>query len=56
MAYRANTKSEPTPRATSSDEALHLLNEALAYYTPQPRLVTDRSSQPSPVIEEYYAA
>ncbi|WP_299793389.1 hypothetical protein [uncultured Marivita sp.] len=38
------------------EEALRLLNEAWSYYTPMPRLVTARSGEPSPVIEEYYAA
>ncbi|MFP7674026.1 hypothetical protein ACG74X_11800 [Marivita sp. S0852] len=50
----------PTPTSqtapTSAKEALRLLNEAWAYYTPRPRLVTEANSQPSPVFDEYYAA
>lgn len=38
------------------EEALRILNEAWAYYTPVPKLVTERNSQPSPVFDEYYAA
>lgn len=40
----------------SADEALRLLSEAWAYYTPRPKLVTEQNSQPSPVFDEYYAA
>lgn len=56
MAEQAHTQSEPTPHRTSPEAARHLLNEAWAYYTPHPRVVTERNSQPSPVFEEYYAA
>jgi len=45
-----------SPKRVAPQEALHLLTEAWAYYTPVPKLVTERSSQPSPVFEEYYAA
>ena len=44
------------PRPVDPHEALRLLDEAWAYYTPHPRLVTAQNSQPSPVFEEYYAA
>jgi hypothetical protein len=40
----------------SAEDALRLLTEAWAYYTPRPRLVTAQNSQPSPVFDEYYAA
>ena len=46
----------PTRMKTAPDAALRLLEEALSYYTPRPRLVTEQNSQPSPVFEEYYAA
>ncbi|MGJ8604635.1 MAG: hypothetical protein ACSHXH_10960 [Marivita sp.] len=49
-----------TPASASqtptAEEALRILNEAWAYYTPLPKLVTERNSQPSPVFDEYYAA
>jgi hypothetical protein len=48
--------SSPSVAPVSPQEALRLLNEAWAYYTPQPRLVTSRNSQPAPVIAEYYDA
>ncbi|OSQ50612.1 hypothetical protein MGEO_11465 [Marivita geojedonensis] len=45
----------PSHRSTAVDTVRHL-DEAWAYYTPRPKLVTERNSQPSPVFEEYYAA
>lgn len=48
--------SSPAPHPVSPEEALRLLAEAWSYYTAQPRLVTPRTSQPAPVIAEYYAA
>ena len=50
--------SSMTPRNTTAQakDALRILNEAWAFYTPTPRLVTDANGQPSPVFEEYYAA
>ncbi len=52
MTHHTETHSE----VTLPDEALRILTEAWAYYTPRPRVVTERSSQPSPVFDEYYAA
>ncbi|MCR9109495.1 hypothetical protein [Marivita sp. XM-24bin2] len=52
MTHRIETHSA----TTLPDEALRILTEAWSYYTPSPRIVTERSSQPSPVFEEYYAA
>ena len=48
--------SSPEVASVSPQEALRLLNEAWAYYTPQPKLLTSRNSQPAPVIAEYYDA
>lgn len=48
--------SSQSPDRIAPEEALRLLTEAWSYYTPVPRLVTARSGEPSPVIEEYYAA
>jgi hypothetical protein len=47
-----------TPRNNTphAKDAVRILNEAWSYYTPVPCLVTDANSQPSPVIDEYYAA
>lgn len=44
------------PNRIAAEDALRILTEAWAYYTPLPTLVTEQSSQPSPVFEEYYAA
>lgn len=44
------------PNRIAAEDALRILTEAWAYYTPLPILVTEQSSQPSPVFEEYYAA
>ncbi|WP_439524897.1 hypothetical protein [Marivita sp.] len=46
----------PTAQTTSPEEALKILTEAWAYYTPRPMLVTEQNSRPSPVFEDYYAA
>jgi len=46
----------PNHTQTPPDAALRLLEEAWAYYTPRPRLVTEQNSQPSPVFDAYYAA
>jgi hypothetical protein len=50
------SKQPNQPYQIAADDALRILNEAWAYYTPLPTLVTERTSQPSPVFEEYYAA
>lgn len=44
------------PNHIAAEDALRILTEAWAYYTPLPSLVTEQSSQASPVFEEYYAA
>ncbi|WP_416884519.1 hypothetical protein [Marivita sp.] len=51
-----NETSATLSNPVSADEALRLLSEAWAYYTPRPKLVTEQNSQPSPVFDEYYAA
>jgi hypothetical protein len=51
------SKTSATPsKPVSADEALSLLSEAWAYYTPRPKLVTEQNSRPSPIFDEYYAA
>ncbi|MFP7571869.1 hypothetical protein [Marivita sp. S2033] len=46
-----------TPNAGhSAAEALAILDEAWAYYRPEPKLVSAQNGAPSPVIAEYYAA
>ncbi|MCL3882228.1 hypothetical protein [Marivita sp. GX14005] len=45
-----------TAPATPAAEALAILDEAYAYYRPEPKLVSVTNSAPAPVISEYYAA
>lgn len=45
-----------TPKPTSPEEALRLLDQAWMYHVPLPTVVTARTVDPSAAFAEYFAA